>query len=73
MELIFGVVVSLAAQVSKKILGTGEYQTLATVAVLAIAAAALQVFLVHAGYFDSVKEILLTAGAFYTFILARFK
>lgn len=72
MEIILGVLVSLASQLSKKIFGTGEYQTLGTVAVLSLAASGVYVLFGHSEYWDTVVQILTTAGAFYTFIIARF-
>lgn len=72
MEIILGVLVSLVSQVSKKFFGTGEYQTLTTTVILAIVAAAGFTILKHEGYWESLLQVLTTAGAFYTFIIARF-
>ena len=72
MEIFLGVLVSLVSQVSKKFFGTGEYQTLATVAVLSLASAGIYTLLASNGYWESVQQVLMTAGAFYTFIVARF-
>ena len=72
MELFLGVVVSLVSQYSKKLFGTGEYQTLATVALLAFVGSGVYTWLSHAGYWGSFQQILITAGAFYAFIISRF-
>lgn len=71
--LIAGVVVSLLVQWLKKRFGTDEYKTLGVVAAVSLVGAAAYTSLVAAGYWESVLEILVTAGAFYTYILARFK
>lgn len=51
----------------------GEYQTLAALAVLSLAAAAAYSALIAMGYWDAVYRILITAGAFYAFIIQRFE
>lgn len=72
MELILGAIVSVIAQISKKIFGTGEWQTLGTVAVLSLIAAGAYQLLNAYDYWDSVQQILMTAGAFYSFVILRF-
>jgi len=73
MEIIIGVAVSSLAQFLKKAFPGKEYVALAIVAVLALLSAYIYTLLVVAGYWQSVLQILTTAGAFYTFVLARFK
>jgi hypothetical protein len=72
MELILGAIVSVIAQFSKKIFGTGEWQTLGTVAVLSLVAAGVYQLLNAYDYWGSVQQILITAGAFYSFVILRF-
>ena len=72
MEIIIGVLVSLIAQLTKKWQGAGEWQSLAIVAGLALVGSALFTWLSNAGYWESVLQVLTTAGAFYTFVIARF-
>lgn len=69
---IVGAVVSLIVQVLKKYVASSEYLTLAAVLVISLLAAAGYTFLVSAGYWQTFAGVLVTAGAFYTYILARF-
>lgn len=71
MELIIGAFVSLIVQAVKGKAG-GEYSTLAVLAVLSLGAAGLYTALVSVGYWDTVYQVLLTAGAFYAFVIERF-
>lgn len=73
MELLIGAVISLIVEGIKKWLGPTEYVTLATVAVLAFAAASAQFILQRYGLWDTFLQILITAGAFYAFIIKRFE
>lgn len=73
MEFILGSAVSLLVQFLKKKLGTAEYGTLAVLLVVSIVAAAVYTSLVRAGLWETVGGILMTAGAFYAFIVARFE
>ncbi len=73
MEIIIGSVVSLLVQFIKSKLGTTEYATLGVVLITSLAAAGVYSAMVHAGLWDSLVGILTTAGAFYTFIIARFE
>lgn len=70
---IVGVAVSLLVQWLKKQFGTNEYMTLVVVLAISLIAAGVYTYLIAAGYWESVLAVLLTAGSFYTFILARFK
>ncbi len=72
MEIFLGVLVSLVAQFTKKWQGAGEWGSLAIVALLALVSSAIYTWLSHAGYWESVQAILMTAGAFYAFIISRF-
>lgn len=74
MELtIVGVAVSLLVQWLKTVFGTNEYKTLGVLAVVCLLAAWGYTWLVSAGYWQSVAAILVLAGAFYTFVIQRFK
>lgn len=72
---IVGVAVSLLVQWLKKRAKTetDEYKTLGIVLALSLVGAWLYTAIVSAGYWESVLAVLLTAGSFYTYILARFK
>ena len=73
MEIIFGAIVSLIAQLFKKFGKTEEYITLSIVIALALIAAGVYTILTSFGYYESFRNILITAGAFYVFIIKRFK
>lgn len=73
MEVIIGAVVSLFVQGVKKYFGTNEWVTLAVVACASLAAAAVYTGLQAYGFWDSFAHILEVAGAFYAFVLLRFK
>lgn len=72
MELFLGVLVSIFAQFCKKVLGTGEWQSLALVAGLSLVAAGAYILIESAGYWEAVQQVLITAGAFYAFVISRF-
>lgn len=73
MEIILGSIVSLIIQALKKKFDTNTIGTLSGVVVLSLVAAFAYTYLVSAGYWETLKEVLLTAGAFYSFILLRFE
>lgn len=73
MEIIVGAVVSLLVQAIKKYVGTSEYWTLGAVLVISLAAAAVYTALVSAGLWESFVQIVIVAGAFYAYIISRFK
>lgn len=73
LPLIIGVLVSLAVQFLKVRFGTNNPATLAIVAVLSIAGAYVYTLLSVSGLWDSILPVLTTAGAFYTFVIARFE
>jgi len=72
MEVIIGAVVSCLVQVVKQYWGTSEYWTLGIVVAFSLVAAGIYTYLVAAGYWQAFAQVLITAGAFYTFIIARF-
>lgn len=71
MEAILGVIVSGLVQFLKRRLGTNEMQTLTLVGVLSLVGAAIYISLVNAGLWETVYQVIVTAGAFYAFILQR--
>lgn len=71
--MILGAAVSLVVQFLKSKLGTSEYVTLGLTLAISLSAAVTYTMLVNANMWDSVKGVLLTTGAFYTFVLARFQ
>lgn len=73
MEIIVGAAVSLFVEWLKSKMNLGEYKTLAAVLLVSLVAAAVYTYLVTAGYWQTVANVLVLAGAFYTFIIARFK
>jgi len=73
MELLIGPAVSLIVEWLKRVFGTSEYKTLGVLLVLSLVAAGIYTYLVTAGYWATTAEVLITAGAFYTFVIARFK
>jgi uncharacterized membrane protein len=72
MEIIIGSVVSILVQYLKTQFGTSEYKTLAVLLFVSLVAAFIYTYLVAQGYWQTVSAILLTAGAFYSFVIARF-
>ena len=68
-----GIVVSLLVQWLKSMTNLGEYKTLGVVLLVSLLGAWGYTFLVAAGYWQSVLAVLLTAGSFYTYIIARFQ
>ena len=53
--------------------GNTTATTLATLVVLSLSAAAIYTALVATGYWETVYQVLLTAGAFYAFVIRRFE
>lgn len=72
METILGVLVSGLVQWIKTKYSTSEYITLTILVGVALFGAILYTWLKDAGYWEVVYNILITAGAFYAFILKRF-
>lgn len=72
MEIFLGVLVSLVSQLSKKVFGTSEYSTLATVVGLTIVSAVGYHYLASQDLLPALYKVLTTAGAFYAFIVLRF-
>lgn len=73
MEIIVGAFVSLLVEWLKSQMNLGEYKTLSVLFVVSLLAAAVYTYLVSVGYWSTVANVLVLAGAFYTFIIARFK
>lgn len=72
MEYIIGVAVSLFIQWLKNKLSTSSSQTLGVLLLVAFAAAAFYTIIVSAGFWPVIRDVLITAGAFYAFIIQRF-
>lgn len=73
MELVVGSLVSLLVQWLKVQFGTEEWKTLGILAILSLVAAGGYTYLVAVGYWETVFSVIVSAGAFYTFVIARFK
>jgi len=73
MELILGSAVSLLIEWLKTQMNLGGYKTLAVLLFVSLAAALIYTYFVESGYWNTVGAVLLTAGAFYSFVIARFK
>jgi hypothetical protein len=72
METILGILVSGLVQWLKNKYKTSEYVTLSILVGVALFGAVLYTWLKAAGYWEVVYNILITAGAFYAFVLKRF-
>lgn len=70
---IIGVLVSLIVTGIKKIAGTTEWKTLGLVALVSLVGATIYYFFSQTPYWSTFVEIMVAAGAFYTFIMERFK
>lgn len=73
MEIIVGAAVSLLVEWLKSQMNLGEYKTLSILFIVSLVAAAVYTYLVSVGYWATVANVLVLAGAFYTFVIARFK
>jgi hypothetical protein len=67
-----GALVSLVVQALKSKFG-GGWKTLAILAIVSLVAASLYTALVAVGYWQVVASVLVTAGAFYAFVIQRFE
>lgn len=70
---IVGAVVSLVVQTIKKYAGTSEYETLASVIAVSVIAGIVYVFFKDSVWWQNFLEILVAAGAVYTYIIQRFE
>lgn len=73
MEIILGAAASVLVQVLKNTFKTSEYATLGVLLLVSFGLAALYSALVSFDLWDMMYDVLLYAGAIYTFILARFQ
>lgn len=73
MEIIAAAAVSLLVEWLKSKMNLGGVKTLAVLLVVSLLAAGIYTYLVSVGYWSTVANVLILAGAFYTFIIARFK
>jgi hypothetical protein len=72
MEIIFGVIVSLFVQLVKKDMKS-SLAVIATCAVFSLVSAAVYTYLVDVNLWQSMVGIFMTAGAVYTYVIARFE
>jgi len=70
---IVGAVVSLLVQGVKKLVGTNKYYTLAAVIGLSLVAGAIYYFAKDTAFWAQALQVLVYAGAVYTFLVKRFK
>lgn len=70
---IVGVIVSFIVQVIKLYLGTSKLWTLAAVIVLSLIGGGVYVALKDTAYVQTILQVLMAAGAFYTFIIKNFE
>lgn len=73
MEFLTGVIVSLVIQGLKKWWGLDKFGTYIALAVLSLAGAYAYIWLASAGYWESVVQTLIVAGAVHNFVLRRFE
>ncbi len=73
MEVIVGAVVSLLVQWLKSKWSQNEWQTLGIVLALSLVSAGIYTYFVQAGYGTVLATVLVTAGAFYTYVVQRFE
>lgn len=69
MEVLLGVIISLIVQSLKKTFGMEGGKVIAYCVILSLFGAGAYVGLVEVGYWDTVREVLITAGAFYAFVV----
>lgn len=73
MEIAIGALVSLIVQFLKKKLGTDTMGTMFAVLMISFIGAAAYVLLVDTPIWQTLLQVIITAGAFYTFIIKRFE
>jgi hypothetical protein len=72
MEYLFGVIVSLLVKYLKEKFGTDGKTTALLLIGISIASAGAYVLLVSIGYWETLAQILIVAGAFHNFIIRSF-
>lgn len=72
MEIILGATISVLLQLIKGRI-PGEWAKIGVLLVMCVGAAGLYTALVSVGYWETVANILMVAGAFYTFVIQRFE
>ena len=73
MEIAIGVIVSLIVQFLKKMNGTDTMGTMLAVLVISFVGASLFVLVEGTDIWPVMMQIIITAGAFYTYIIKRFE
>lgn len=72
MEYILGVLASLGAEYLKKRIGTDTLGTYLVVLLASFVLAAVYVFVKDTSIWPVLMQVILTAGAFYAFVIRRF-
>jgi len=72
MEIIISAAVSLLVQYLKQYVN-GEYAKLVILLLVSIGAATIYTYLVSAGYWQTVAQVLVTSSAFYALVIKRFE
>lgn len=73
MEVFIGAAVSILVEWIKSKTNLGGWKTMAVLLLVSLIVAVIYTALVFTGYWQTVLGILITAGAFYTFVIERFK
>jgi hypothetical protein len=73
MELVIGAIASLFVEGLKRKYGTDGWATRAILMAMVLTGATAYYFLVQTGYWEIVAKVLVTAGAFYAFVIQYFK
>lgn len=68
-----GVLVSLLIQWFKTRFGTTGWKTMLALALVSLLSAIVYTYFSYLGIWEVVAKVLMTAGAFYTFVLQRFE
>lgn len=72
MEIVIGALASLVVQFLKTKLGTDTFGTMLAVLMISFVGAAGYVLLVDTAIWPTLLQVIITAGAFYAYIIKRF-
>jgi hypothetical protein len=72
MEIVIGALASLVVQFLKTKLGTDTFGTMLAVLMISFVGAATYVLLVDTAIWPTLLQVIITAGAFYAYIIKRF-
>lgn len=73
MEIIIGSFVSLLVEAIKKRFGVTGWTTRFILLALAVVGAGVYTMLIKVGYWEVIAKVLITAGAFYAFVIRALK